>query len=53
MTRLFFAVAACAAVLTLSQPTTKVPVPAAGHVLIADDSGPLPPPCEPDPPTFA
>jgi hypothetical protein len=51
MTRVYFAIAACAAILSLAHATTKVPVPSAEKVLMADDGGPLPPPCQPDPPS--
>jgi hypothetical protein len=53
MTRVFFAIAACAVMLSFAQPSIKVPVPTGGIVLLADDGGPLPPPCEPDLPPNA
>jgi len=50
MSRVFLAIAACAAILTVSQTTIKVLVPSTVKVLLADD-GPLPPPEPPDPPS--
>lgn len=47
MTRVFFAMVACAAMLTMgAQITTKVPVPS-GKILVAECDGPLPQPCSP------
>lgn len=50
MSKLFFAMTLCAAVMTVaSSSTTQVPVrPATTRTLIAE--GPLPPPDPPDPP---
>ena len=53
MTRLLFAIAACAITLSFVQAADKVPVPTGGIVLLADDGGPLPPPDEPDLPPNA
>jgi len=49
MKRMYFAIAALTAVLTVAQPSTTITAPASGTFLLADDGGPLPPP---DPPDF-
>jgi hypothetical protein len=52
MKNLFFAITACAAILTLSQATAKLPAPQTGVILLADDGGMLPPPdADPIPPS--